>query len=139
MADISKALENMTAVKLRGGIFGKAVTLLIVLIISVGTVCSFLKIWWVALFLMLPVIGVVLYTLKRCLDFAETNPQAAIMDGAEFLKHETLMFTQKNGKIDPSLQISVIEHEQPKLDTVQTSLPDVSPSFEPSSQSLEDK
>ena len=34
---------------------------------------------------------IVFYALKRCLDFAEKNPHAAIMDGAEFLVHERIV------------------------------------------------
>jgi len=49
----------------------------------------------------------IFYSLKRCLDFAEKNPHEAIMDGAELLVHEKMVFAQKNESINPLLETTV--------------------------------
>lgn len=85
------------------------------------------RVWWIALALMIPLIAMVFYVLKRCLDFAETNPQAAIMEGAELLVHEKLMFAQKNEPDDPLLQATVIDHTPPKLAPREVTSPDPLP------------
>lgn len=105
--DFDKALENIKSVKLTGGIFGKTSLLLIVLAICVAAVSIKVDVWWVPLVLMLPLMGIVFYTLKRCLDFAERNPHAAIMDGAELLVHERIIHGQKGQEILPELPLSV--------------------------------
>ena len=69
--DFEKALENIKTIKLTGGIFGKTSLVLIVLTICAAAVSLKVDVWWVPLALMLPLIGITFYILKRCLDFAE--------------------------------------------------------------------
>ena len=77
-----------------------------------------------ALVLMIPLMLMVFYALKRCLDFAETNPHAAIMDGAELIVHEKLMFAQKNEPNAPLLEATVVDHNPPELAPGETTSPD---------------
>lgn len=132
--DISKALERLKSVNLKGGIFGKTTTLLIVLCICVSAVCISTKVWWIALVLMVPLMGMVFYALKRCFDFAQTNPQAAIMEGAELLVHERLLFGQKNQEGDPLLEATVVDHEVPALPDAELAQPDEAPQELPAPQ-----
>ena len=125
--DISKALERVKSINLSGGIFGKTTTLLVVLSICVSAVCMTTRVWWLALVLMIPLMLMVFYALKRCLDFAETNPHAAIMEGAELLVHEKLMFAQKNEPHDPLLEDTVFDHNPPKLSHGEITSPDPPP------------
>jgi hypothetical protein len=113
--DISKALERLKRINLKGGVFGKTTILLIVLCICVSVVCISTKVWWMALVLMVPLMGMIFYALKRCFDFAEANPQAAIMEGAEFLVHEKLLFREKDQVGYPLLDVTVVDHEAPAL------------------------
>jgi hypothetical protein len=69
--DFERALENLKTIKLTGGIFGKTSLVLIVLAVCAATVSMKVDVWWVPLALMLPLMAIVFYTLKRCLDFAE--------------------------------------------------------------------
>jgi hypothetical protein len=109
-----KALESLKTVNLRGGIFGKTALLLIVLSICVAAVCIKTDIWWLQIGLMLPLMGIVLYALKRVLDFAERNPQAAIMDGAELLVHERIVHARKGVEMLPPVD-PVIDHQLPPI------------------------
>ncbi len=112
---LEKALESIKAIKLKGGIFEKTTTLLIVLCICVAAVCISIRMWQIALGLMIPLMFMVFYTLKKCIDFAERNPYAAIMDGAELLVHEKIVHGQKGQSEIPILE-STIDHELPKID-----------------------
>lgn len=112
MINFDKALESISKIKLTGGIFGKTTVLLIVFCICVAAVCLKLGDWQFALILMLPLMAIVFYALKRCLDFAEKNPFAAIMDGAELLVHERMLHGKKDKEfLIPSGQ--EIEHPLP--------------------------
>ena len=72
------------------------------------------SIWWNSLVLMLTVAALVYYLIKRCFDFAEKFPEAAIMEGAEFLAHERLVHAKK-GDIPVPKQGETLDHAQPTL------------------------
>jgi hypothetical protein len=112
--NFEKILESIKTIKLTGGIFGKTSLLLIVLCVCVAAVSLKVDVWWVPLALMLPLMAIITYALKRCLDFAEKNPQAAIMDGAELLVHERIVHGRKGHDLLPQLQ-PTIDHEPPAL------------------------
>jgi len=110
---LHKALESLKSIKLSGGIFGKTSLVLVVLCLCVTAVSLKMGIWWFSLVLMAPTIGLVFYLLKRVLDFAEKNPQAAIMDGAELLVHEKILHSAKS--IDVIDTTASIDDKQPIL------------------------
>jgi len=126
--DISKALERLKSVNIKGGIFGKTTTLMVVLSICVSGVTIATGIWWITLILMVPLMGMVFYAFKRTLDFAENHPQAAIMDGAEFLIHEKLLFAQKGKDLNILEQPTVLDHTPPEFTSEEVTSPDPPPS-----------
>jgi hypothetical protein len=125
---IDKAIESLKSVRLRGGVFGKVTLLLIVLAIGVCTVAFKSDLWGLTLGLMLPLMGIVFYALKRTFDFAEANPQAAVMEGAELLHHEKILHAAKGqGLLLPEapvdeapepilLEAAVVEPDAPPTD-----------------------
>lgn len=113
--NIEKALESVKTIKLTGGIFGKTTLVLIILCISVAAVCFKAEMWWLSLLLMLPLMCIVTYALKRGFDFAEKNPYAAIMDGAELLIHERLVHGRKGQDALPPLTPTTDHQSQPLL------------------------
>jgi hypothetical protein len=88
-------LKMFKKIKFRGGIFSVAALVLMILIICVSAVCIRINAWWLILSLMIPMMSIVFYNLKRLMDFAVQNPQAAIMEGAELLQHEKLIHESK--------------------------------------------
>ena len=124
--DFDKALENLKTIKLTGGIFGKTSLVLIVLAICAAAVSIKVDVWWVPLALMLPLMGIVFYTLKRCLDFAERNPHAAIMDGAELLVHERIIHGRKGQDVVPDQPLT-LDHEPPLIPPQELGKPDLLP------------
>jgi hypothetical protein len=125
--DISDTLSKIKGINLRGGIFGKTTTLLIVLTVSVAAVCIAVRVYWTAIVLMLPLMAMIFYALKRCFDFAQANPQAAIMEGAELLIHEKLMFSQKHKLLNHTVQATVVDHPPPALPAAEFDAPDEIP------------
>jgi len=119
-----KALEHVKSIKLTGGIFGKTNLLLIVLVICGSAVAMTISVWWAASLIILALICLVFYGIKRCFDFADANPHAAIMDGAELLIHERTLQGRKGYNILPSAPMS-LDHEMPALTNQDLALPDV--------------
>ena len=111
---LENILETLKTVKLTGGIFGKTTLLLVVLCVCVSAVVLKIGTWWFGLIILLPLMALILYVLKRCLDFATDNPEAAIMDGAEFLLHERIVHGTKDQPIISPSE-SAVDHTPPKI------------------------
>lgn len=124
--NFEKALESIKTIKLTGGIFGKTILLLVVFCICLTAITLKVGTWWFALILMIPLMSLVFYFLKRCLDFAESNPQAAIMDGSEFLVHERIVYGRKGEEVLPAFEVTV-DHELPKISEAEVISEDPSP------------
>jgi hypothetical protein len=109
----SRVFQNLTALRLTGGIYRQTTYLLVVLCICVSAVCVAARLWWVILPLMAALFGLVFYALRRNFAFAESQPFAAVMEGPELLRLEELQRGQKDSHI---LAVSppTIDHEPPR-------------------------
>ena len=88
--------------------------LLMIVTIGVCAVAFKSEFWWLTLALIIPLMGIIFYALKRSFDFANSHPYAAIMEGAELLQHEKILHASKtDGLILPSPPIT--EVPAPKL------------------------
>lgn len=94
--DLENMLERVSKVKLPGGVVGKVGYAVIALCIALGSIGAFTKSPWVAALAIIGIVGVTLPLLWRLISFAERNPQAAILEGAEFLVHQQMMIASKN-------------------------------------------
>lgn len=110
--DLEKALQNVSAVKLSGGVVGKVCLVLIVVSISIGSLAAFSGNAWIvgagigAIFLL------AFPMLWRLINFADRNPQAALLEGAEFLVHQQILLgTKANPTM--TLDIEAITEERP--------------------------
>src|SRR5438093_13589156 len=99
--DFSKMLKHVSKVKLRGGVVGKVSMVLIVLCGTIGGLAAVSKNDWVIGGSIVAIILVVFRILCRLIDFAKAHPQAALMEGAEFLVHEQLTIAQKGSPETP--------------------------------------
>ena len=109
-AGLDQIFKNLKGIKLKGGIFGKVCLLLVVMTVCLAVVCVKNDVWWIPLALLLPFMGIILYALKRCFDFAERNPVAAIVDGAELVAYEHATQGRKGHENLP-LASPVIDHQ----------------------------
>ncbi len=128
--DLLKQIDQLKSIKLSGGVFGKTTTLMVVLTICLSVISIKIELWWITLVLMLPVMGIVFYSLKRILDFVEKNPQAAIMEGAELLIYEKLNYAHKNQVLKNNFDESTFDHEPAKFEVAEIGLPDPNPQLD---------
>jgi hypothetical protein len=85
-----------------------------------------LRLWQVALALMLGLFGLVLYAMWRVFNFTDKYPFAAIMEGPELLRLEEMRQGRK-GQEDLPLSPPTIEHEPPEIPDAETIAPDPPP------------
>ena len=86
---------NLKSIRLSGGIFGKTTVLLCVVTVSACAIAWKISNPWISFAIVSLVIVIVWYSVKRCFDFAQDNPQAAIMEGQELLLHEKIVHRVK--------------------------------------------
>lgn len=122
--DLEKALEKVSAVKLPGGVVGKVSLVLIVLSICIGGLAAFSKNDWIvgggiaAIFLLaFPIVW-------RLINFADRNPQAALLEGAEFLIHQRILLgTKANPAYELDMEV-ITEERSVELPSAEQALLD---------------
>jgi hypothetical protein len=101
--------------RFRGGIFGKMTVLLIVLVICVSTVAFKLG-GWLAVALLLAVMALIGYALRRLFDFANSFPAVAVLDGRELIDYAKVTEARKGVPVIVPTG-SVLDHPQPAMIT----------------------
>ncbi len=120
--NIKDILGPLGRIRFRGGIFGKMTVLLIVLILSVSAV-AFKLAGWLALLLLLPVMALVWYALKRLFDFANSFPAVAVLDGRELIDYAKVVEARKGVPIIlPTTPVP--DHAPPPMITSEIDAPD---------------
>jgi len=102
--DIGELVNNVSKVTLKGGIFAKTCTVLIIVSISMFGISFFAKNIWISGIAIGLIFILTFIVLWRLINFANNNPQAAILEGAQFLVHEQIQLAAKG---IPSLPNSV--------------------------------
>ena len=92
---MNKLIKNVSRVKLKGGIFGKTCTVLIIVAFIMFGISYITNNLWVSIAALLMIFILTFIMLWRLINFANKNPQAAILEGAEFLIHEQLQLAAK--------------------------------------------
>jgi hypothetical protein len=114
LPDLDKILERVSRVKLTGGLVGRVCTVALVYSVVIGVLGALSRNEWVMGGAVVAILVIVFPMLWRVINFAEKNPQVAILDGAQFLKHEQLVLASKGVPeitVIPEAQIQ----EQPAL------------------------
>ena len=93
--NILTALSNVSKIRLPGGMVGKVSTVLIVACVAMATMAWSVHVVWVSVVAIALLFVLCFVMLWRVISFADKNPQAAILEGAEFLLHEQLMLGTK--------------------------------------------
>lgn len=109
--DLGIVIKNLSKVKLKGGVVGKAT-----LAIMVVSLCFAIISWSVHSML---ISGIALgltfifafILLWRLISFADRHPQAALLEGAEFLAHAQL---QLGSKANPVITVEQSDRTQPE-------------------------
>ena len=114
--DIGKIFEQISKLKLKGGIFQKASIVVIVISICIFIMAILIGNIWLTSGSILLIFILAFVTLWRLLNFADKNPQAAILEGAEFLVHERIQLAAKGIDKIPESNANVIEETYIELD-----------------------
>jgi hypothetical protein len=101
--NIEQSLRKAQKIKLSGGVVGKTCAVLVTFCISVGTAASFSRSPSVVIVCVSLMFVFSLVTIWRLISFAERNPQAAILEGAEFLIHQQISMGMKDAPNLPSI------------------------------------
>ena len=106
--NLESVLEKVSKVKLSGGVVGKVCTTLIIVALSTAVICWSVGQVWVAILALVLLFLLSFVMLWRVISFADKNPQAALLEGAEFLVHQQLAYGSKE---NPEVDVS----DQPRL------------------------
>jgi hypothetical protein len=108
--NIDSALQNISKVNLRGGVVGK-----VTIAVIASCLCMALVAWsaqniWLSAAALAGIFALAFPMLWRLISFADRHPQAALLEGAEFLVHEQLLQATKG---HPALTIEPTDRVQP--------------------------
>lgn len=93
--DIGKLIKNVSRIKLKGGIFAKASVVIIVVALCIFGIAALTGNIYVSCGAIGLIFILAFVILWRLINFANKNPQAAILEGAEFLVHEQIQLAAK--------------------------------------------
>lgn len=103
--DFGQVFEGISKVKLRGGVVGRVCWVLIFSVVAIaliiGAAVAFPSSSVVAIIGIVAIILVVCPFLNRIITFADKNPQAALLEGAEFIKYEQIRAGMKSSPMLP--------------------------------------
>lgn len=99
--DINKLIRNVSQVKLQGGLFAKASIVIIIVSLCLFGIAALTGNVWVSIGAIVLIFVLAFVILWRLINFANKNPQAAILEGAQFLVHEQMQLAAKGVKEIP--------------------------------------
>lgn len=123
--DFNKLLQNVSKVKLHGGVFGKSCIVLVIVSFSMLGITWAVKLAWISALALVLLFTLVFIILWKLISFAAKNPQAAILEGAEFLTHERLQLAAKGKQNIPFLPSDFSEEKPLVLGEEEKKLLDV--------------
>jgi hypothetical protein len=126
LEEITKTLGQLSNVRLHGGVVGKVSLAVIVGSCALGAIGVATHNPWVQGACVLGILGLATPLLWRLIGFARANPEAALLEGAEFLVHTQLTLASKNQPefTDPDALV-VLEEHTPDSSPVEVDGPDV--------------
>jgi uncharacterized membrane protein YkgB len=98
--DLNKIIESVSRTHLKGGLFSNACRVVIAAIICIAAIVS-INTSWLGCIAVVLIFLLVLIALWWLIAFADRHPQAAVMEGAEFLNYEQIQLTAKNSIMQP--------------------------------------
>ncbi len=105
--ELQSILNSVSKIKLSGGMVGKVCVVLVIVAICLAAISWSVRIVWVSILAVVLLFLLCFVMLWRVISFADRNPQAALLEGAEFLMHEKLML---GTKANPQLKTETDDH-----------------------------
>lgn len=109
--NFDKAIEGLAKVTLKGGVVGKVTFAVVCISIALAAIAWSVSNLWLSAAALCMVFTLAFVMLWRLINFADRHPQAALLEGAEFLVHEQIVHATKTV---PSLPPNEIEQVQPE-------------------------
>lgn len=110
--NFDRAIDGLSKVTLRGGVVGKVTFAVVFVSMALGAIAWSVSNIWLSAAALAMVFTLAFVMLWRLINFADRNPQAALLEGAEFLVHQQIVHATKNL---PSLSLPQLEQVQPEL------------------------
>lgn len=107
--DIGKMIKNVSQIKLKGGVFEKASRVIIIVSVCIFGIAALLGNIWVSCGAIGLIFIFAFVMLWRLINFANNNPQAALLEGAEFLVHQQIEMAAKGIGEFPQVPDSLTE------------------------------
>jgi hypothetical protein len=106
-----KAIEGLSKVTLKGGLVGKATFAIMVVSLTLAAIAWAANNVWISAAALVMVFTIAFVMLWRLVNFADRHPQAALLEGAEFLVHEQIVHASKSLPVIPAEVVNQIESE----------------------------
>lgn len=101
MFNLGEVFQGLSKVILKGGVVGKVTGCISVFVVIMGIMAWSIGNVWLGLATLVSLCFIVREILIRLIDFAHKHPQAALLEGAEFIQHERLVHQSKDRDIIP--------------------------------------
>lgn len=102
MIRIDQLIATATRIRFPNGAFGKTCMVITVVAAAFSMIAWSVHDQWVSALALILLAAITHITLQRLFDFADKNPAAAILEGAEFIRHEQMQITAKNMPVLPT-------------------------------------
>ena len=125
--NFDRAIDGLTKVTLRGGVVGKVTFAVAFVSLALGAIAWSVSNVWLSSAALVMVFTLSFVMLWRLINFADRNPQAALLEGAEFLVHEQIVHASKTVPVIPQNQVEQVQPEAiegPSADPSIAQIPD---------------
>lgn len=109
--NFDRAIDGLSKVTLRGGVVGKVTFAVVLVSMALGAIAWSVSNIWLSAAALAMVFTLAFVMLWRVINFADRNPQAALLEGAEFLVHQQIIHATK---ALPKLPLPQLEPVQPE-------------------------
>jgi len=109
--NIDSAISGLSKVTLRGGVVGKVTFAVSFVSLALGAIAWSVANIWLSAAALAMVFSLAFVMLWRLISFADRHPQAALLEGAEFLVHEQIVHATKGLSTIPLSQIEQVQPE----------------------------
>jgi hypothetical protein len=109
--DIEGAIDGVAKVTLKGGVVGKVTFTVVSVSFALAAITWTVQNIWLSFAALVTIFTLTFVTLWRLINFADRHPQAALLEGAEFLVHEQILHATKT---IPVLPLNMVEQVQPE-------------------------
>lgn len=109
--NFDSAINGLSKVTLRGGVVGKVTFAVTFTSLAIAAIAWSVSNIWISAAALCMVFALAFVMLWRLINFADRHPQAALLEGAEFLVHEQIVHAAKSVPVLPPQQIEQVQPE----------------------------